>query len=257
MTDNVNTLISDLRCDVSLPEKKLQSYIEGFVSLTEGIQQYTMTKIKAFLLSKNLLDAPETVALINDLQIPDLTRDVKTPANNIAFLSGKAGCAVPEPLEIVLGKQKHTKRVLTVRTRGKKFQRRIRRRDYVSKIKIVKHAFHYIPISETLRFIMSNPKARAMVNEESKFIEDGTYETYQQGSKFKNHPFLQLYPTCVRLSLHIDEGEYCNALGSRRGNNKLTNICFKIENFDAKINSSLDRVYLALTVKSKVLKKYG
>ncbi|XP_058453377.1 uncharacterized protein LOC131431582 isoform X2 [Malaya genurostris] len=67
----------------------------------------------------------------------------------------------------------------------------------------------------------------------------------------------KLHPHCLRLSIHIDEGEYANPLGSRKGKNKMTNICFKIGNFDPRINSSLDRIYLALMVKSYVLKKYG
>lgn len=87
--DYASTLISDLRCDVSLPESKLQSFIKGYERISDGIQQYSMTKLREFLTSKNLLEDPDAVRLINELQIPDLTSDLKTPTDNIAFLAGK------------------------------------------------------------------------------------------------------------------------------------------------------------------------
>lgn len=69
--------------------------------------------------------------------------------------------------------------------------------------------------------------------------------------------FFCKYPFALRLIIHLDEVEYLNPLGSRKGNKKLTIISFKVQNFDSIINSSLSRVYLALVIETKVLKKYG
>lgn len=188
--------------------------------------------------------------------IPDLTSDVRTPENNFAYLCGKAGRAIPEPREIVLGKHKLIRHVLTSRMRGRKFQRKFRKQEYITKVATRKDVFHYTSILDTLELIMSNTKARAMVENETNDSAE-SIELYKHGELFQRHPFLQIHKNCLRISLHIDEGEYGTPLSSRKGKNKLTNVCFKIENFDPRINSSLDRVYYTIMVKSSTLKRYG
>ncbi|XP_062538541.1 uncharacterized protein LOC134206825 [Armigeres subalbatus] len=103
---------------------------------------------------------------------------------------------------------------------------------------------------------MSNPEARDMVENEAP-RKDETIRTFQDGRQFSLNTFLNEHPCALRLSFHIDEGEYANPLGSRKGNNKLTNVCIKLQNIDSRLNSSLERVYVVLMVKSSVLKKYG
>lgn len=254
---NVAELITGLRCDVSLPEKKLEQFMNGYHLVSNWIQEYTLSKVKSYLTSKNMLADADSIQLINELEIPDLTSNVKTPEHNFAYLCRKAGRAIPEPTEVVLGKHKKTRRVLTSRLRGRKFQRKFRRYEYVNKVTSTrKDVFHYISIVDTLQLVMSNVKARTMVeNEQSESAE--SIESFKDGELFQQHPFLQRHPNCLRISLHIDEGEYGNPLGSRKGKNKMTNICFKIGNLDPRINSSLDRVYVTLMVKSTTLKKYG
>lgn len=84
-TNAVSTMITDLTCGVSPLETKLKSFINGYVFISESIQQYTMSKIKSYLTTKNLLQDEDTIRFINELQIPDLTRDVKCPADNCIF----------------------------------------------------------------------------------------------------------------------------------------------------------------------------
>lgn len=105
-TTSVADLITDLRCDVSLPEKKLNIFMDGYTSMSNWVQQYTLSKVKSHLASKNLLDDEDSIRLINELEIPDLTSDVRTPEDNFSYLCAKAGRAIPEPTEIILGKYK-------------------------------------------------------------------------------------------------------------------------------------------------------
>lgn len=250
-------LIIELRCDLALPETKLQVFIKSLSSLLSWSQRYSMSVIKTFITTKQLsLDDVDILKLLNNLFIPDITANILTHQDNIAFIGSRAKCLIPEPVEIVLGKRKITHRVLLHPSRGKKFQSRIKRNQFSQKVKVKKDVFHYISLIDTLRLIMSNPEAREMIETEAP-RKDETIRTFKDGRQFSLNTFLNKYPCALRLSLHIDEGEYANPLGSRKGNNKLTNICIKLQNIDARLNSSLERVYVVLMVKSSVLKKYG
>lgn len=247
-------LITELRCDVALPESKLQKFMKGFVTALHWAQRYTMSRVKNYIAAKNgSIQDEATVDFINDLLIPDITSDVKTPEDNVVYLSAKLGCPIAEPREIVLGQTKTTTRVMPT---GNRYHQRLTGIKYTTKKLVQKEVVQYISIIDTLRTIVLNPEARAMIRAE-KHQKDGEMYTYKDGQQYRNHEYLSRYPDAVRLSIHIDEGEYSNPLGSRKGKNKLTNICFKIQNFDSRINSSLDRIYIALVVKSSVLKKHG
>ncbi|XP_062546931.1 uncharacterized protein LOC134212780 isoform X1 [Armigeres subalbatus] len=255
-SNSIVDLITELRCDVALPETKLQKFISGFGSVLKLAQNYTTSLVKQYIEDKQLPMDATTIDFLNALYIPNFTNEVRTLKDNIAHLSYKAGCAVPEPVEIVLKKYKKTKRVLMVHKKTRKFQGKLSKNQ--EELKVIKHkdVAYYVPIIDTLRLIMTNREARKMLESESPRA-DGSLHSFKDGRQFVNHPFLQRYPNCIRLSFHIDEGEYNNPLGSRKGINKMTNLYMRVENFDPKINSALDRMYLVLMVKSNVLKKHG
>lgn len=46
--------VTRMRCDVSLPESKIQSFVEGCTAGLEYCQQYTITVLKKFCLRSNL-----------------------------------------------------------------------------------------------------------------------------------------------------------------------------------------------------------
>nr|XP_029735388.1 uncharacterized protein LOC109423289 isoform X1 [Aedes albopictus] len=257
MTSDVEDLITGLRCDVSLPEKKVQVFIDTISSVLSWTQRYTMSVIKSYIETKQLsLEDDDTLELLNAVHIPNIVSTVRTHKSNVSNLEVKAGCTIPEPVEHVLGRTKTIHRVLLLPTRGKKFQNLVKQNQVSKKVRLQKDVYHYIPIIDTLRLIMTNPGAREMIESEARQFDD-TIRTFKDGHQFTLHAFLNDHPCALRLSFHIDEGEYADALGSRKGKNKLTNVCIKIQNIDARINSSLDRVYIALMVKSSVLKKYG
>lgn len=163
---------------------------------------------------------------------------------------------IPEPKEIVLKKYKASRKTLASNLSGKKFHQKFSCGSRVTKTEVKKEVIHYVSIIETLRLIMSSPEARKMIDEETA-SPDGILQTYRDGRQFSNHPFLKKFPSAIRLSIHIDDGEYCNPLGSRKGINKLTNLHFKIQNFDSRINSALNRMYLVMMIKASLIKKFG
>ncbi|XP_058467657.1 uncharacterized protein LOC131440409 [Malaya genurostris] len=243
--------ITKMHCDVSLPESKIKVFIEGWTTLLKWCQQYTVTIVKKFVEAKGLLyEDSMVIQMFNDLLVPNVYNDVKTIDDNLSYLAMQAKCMVPTPREIIIAKRRKIKHVFT----GSKFQSR--KQNYKQKVKIEKDVAHYIPLIDTLRLIISNPEARNMICTEDSGNNDMIC-SYKDSAQYQKHQFLQRFPYALRLSIHIDDVEYLNPLGSRKGKKKLTNISFKIQNLLPAINSGLSRTYLTFMVRSTLLKKYG
>lgn len=252
----ISELITNLRCDVSLPESKLQAFIGGFSKILNNSQKHTMFLVKKFLVEKNIPLSDETVDFINSLYIPDLSTAVSEATSNVTYLAVKSDCCIPEPETIILGKRTKTQNVLVNASGKRKFYQMFKDDLRAKKTVTETDSIHYLSIIDTLKLIFSNSEARNMVAEEQR-RSDGINQSYKDANQFLVHQFLQRFPNAIRLSIHLDEGEYCNPLGSRKSKNKLTNVYFKVQNFNSKINSSLDRIYLLMMINSKYVKSYG
>ena len=244
--------ITKMRCDVSIPESRILEFMEAADQLHEQHEIYSVGVFKEFLRAKSIpFDDKDAVEAMNKLSLNSLFSDVRTPEDSLAHLSKASKYAIPIPKEVMLGRTKVTR----VTNRPAKVEgRRLQPKQTVNKIKVVKHVAHYVPIKDTLALIVQNRKARDMIQKEN---NDGVLRGFKDGTRFQEHPFLSSFPTAIRLSLHLDDVEHNNPLGSRKGIKKMTVFSFKIENFDSIVNSDLSRIYLALIVASKDLKKYG
>lgn len=71
---HIVNLVTNLRCDVSLPESKLQAFLDGFSTILKISQKFAMAKVKQFLYDKQLpVDDEITKDFIESLYIPDIT----------------------------------------------------------------------------------------------------------------------------------------------------------------------------------------
>ncbi|XP_058445734.1 uncharacterized protein LOC131426952 [Malaya genurostris] len=257
MLDQVSKSITDLRSDIKLPEAKIQYFMQLADVMLRNIQRYSTCLIKSFLLSRGILFSEEDVVnLINELHVPSVFTDVKYLEDNLAFLAYISKCAIPVPKGIELGFQKVTRSVPLGLRKGMKMSTRVKIEQSVSRVTRIRDMAYYIPVIETLRLVMNNPDARAMIHKELP-QNDKSICSFKDGSQFKSHPFLNKYPFALRLSLHLDDVEYLNPLGSRRIKKKMTMFSIRIQNIHSTLNASLDRIYLVMVVQSKLLKKYG
>ncbi|XP_058838460.1 uncharacterized protein LOC131694093 isoform X1 [Topomyia yanbarensis] len=239
--------VTSLRANLSLPESRIESFLETSIKLLNNYQCYVLAELRRFLQQMSIPeDNRNVVDFINSLELSDPFSDVKTLPDNISYLSFKANGAVPFPQEIVLGHRTVTQ--IVPRSCNSVAKKSVR--------KVVKDVLHYIPIHEMLELIMRDEAARCSVLSEIP-RSDGVLCGFKDGLIFKSDEYFQKYPFALRIILHLDEVEYINPLASRKGKKKLTNVSFKLQNFDPIVNSSLSRVYLSLAVQSNVLKKYG
>ncbi|XP_058814116.1 uncharacterized protein LOC131678010 [Topomyia yanbarensis] len=195
--------ITRMRCDVSLPESKIQSFIEGCSTSLKWSQKYAITIIKQFIEAKDLLyEDPKVIKLFNDLEIPNVYNDIKTHEDNLSYLAMQANCTVPTPQEIVIAKRRKVKHVVLGAKRCSKFQPRIQGiQKYSQKVTHEKDVCHYISLKDTLRLIMSNSEARRMVQAEEP-RNDGMICSYKDGLQFQQHPFLQRFPRPSPFNTH-------------------------------------------------------
>lgn len=253
-----SSFITTMRCDVSLTETKIKMFMEHSNNILDNYQRFVLGLVKNLLTSKNLDTTDnDVIKLINEMSISDVYTDVRNPNSNMSYLSGTALCSVPEPVEVVLGTRKVLRTIRYQRESSRKTRKVIR---VIKKNNTVKDTMHYIPIKDTISLIMKNSCAREMVAREIRSDEQGhrnVLNSFKDGALFRTNEFLQKYPFALRISLHVDDVETCNPLGSRKTKQKLTIFSFKLQNIADKINSTVDRVYVCLVVKCKTVKKYG
>lgn len=216
LSKTINDFITKMRCDVSVPESKVQEFIDASSHLIGQYEQYFLGMFKAFLTAKSIrYNDSHAVTMINKLSKNSLFASVRSSQDNLALLSKMAGYAVPVPREELLGRCQITN-TTRVPTGPRKGRRQALPARTIRKTRIVKHVAHYIPAKETLSLILQNKDARDMI--QSEIRQEGVLRGFKDGSRFLQHPFLQNHPNALRLSLHLDDVEYRNPLGSRKGN---------------------------------------
>lgn len=247
MLKNARNFITTMRADPSIQEHKIQEVMIAVADIMQLYYQYTTDMFKEFLDAKEIPETDEcAVNILNKIAIDQLFEEVHSAEHNLSYLALQAKSTVPVPKEIVLGKRNVTKFVDVQPQWGKKPKR-------IRNIRIQKDTAHYIPISETLSLIMRSSAAREMIESECKHASYWT--GFRDGKQFENNEFLRKYPQAVRLTIHLDDVEYANPLGSRRTKQKMTLISFKVENFHPVKNASPSRLYLTLVVRSSDMKR--
>ena len=103
--------------------------------------------------------------------------------------------------------------------------------------------FEYVPIIETLKLILSNPKLKYLIENEKK-SDDGILRSYLDGTRSKNNTLIEEHPFIIRLQVYLDDVELTNPLGSRAIIHKLTAVYFSIQNFPPVESSKLSSIYL-------------
>ncbi|XP_062540739.1 uncharacterized protein LOC134208809 [Armigeres subalbatus] len=241
----IRNFVTSMRIDTSLPESKIRDFMVATANIIQCYQQHTEDVFKQFLNDKAIpVNDEVAVNALNDMKLDKLFEEVRTADENLSYLSSLAGSAVPIPKEIILGKRTVKKLVNLEQQLGKKPKR-------IRSITVEKDTAHYVSILDTLSLVMRSKAAQQMVANEDCFA------SFRDGNQYKQNDFLKNHPNSIRLSLHVDDVEYVNPLGSRKTKQKLTLISFKIENMHPAKNASPSRVYLALTVRSSHVKTYG
>ncbi|XP_029672490.1 uncharacterized protein LOC115241075 [Formica exsecta] len=107
--------------------------------------------------------------------------------------------------------------------------------------KLVIESFQYVPIIESLKLILSHPRVRKYIEEESSSL-DGFMRGFRDGESLKKNSFFQKYPQALRIQLYYDDIVVNNPLGSKTSAHKLGAFYFTIQNLPPYLQSFMGAV---------------
>lgn len=86
--------------------------------------------------------------------------------------------------------------------------------------KLVNETFHYVPIIDVLKLILSHPFIQEYVTTELQNT-DGWLCKFSDGHFFRHSEFFKKYPQALRIQLYYDDLTVNNPLGSKVQGHKL------------------------------------
>lgn len=108
--------ISEMRCNVSVPEKFIQNVMSYTEKLITKIESFLWNKVK-YIIEKafNTIDIECIVKTINSFTVGNLFTNINDMDSQIAYMAMKTKAKIPEPTEIVLEERKveQYKKILT------------------------------------------------------------------------------------------------------------------------------------------------
>ncbi|XP_055527132.1 uncharacterized protein LOC129719758 [Wyeomyia smithii] len=238
----ISVSICRLAADSGLPRCKIMEAINICENVVNHLTTYLEKCTVSFLQCNNVdLRNSTTLSFINKFRCLNLFKNIKSKMSQQKFLKSLVG-NLPRPVEKCVGSR-------TV----------VRHSNGISKAVTVNDTFVYIPIIETLKMIFRNPKTRNILSEnhdtETTCIKE--YGSFESGETFGSCIFFKQHPNAIRLSIYEDDVELGNAFSSRAGKNKISNFCFKIQNFPDKWNSTPKSIFPVIYALSSTTKKHG
>lgn len=118
--------------------------------------------------------------------------------------------------------------------------------------KNVSNNFIYVPILDTLTFILKNPSVHKFFSGSN--TQNIHLTSFSDGSNYKESNFFKDYPNAIQLQLYYDEFECAAPLGTKTGSHKMGAFYFVIRNFPPELLSKLTNIHLLALFYSNDLK---
>ena len=118
-----------------------------------------------------------------------------------------------------------------------------------------KDVYHYVPITESIRSLVSDHSFNKMMALKTREkIDDRKIRDIKDGSWFKSNTYFRNNPDAFSLILYSDAVELKNPLGAARGRYKVTQVFFTMGEIEKSQRSQIDRLQLVM---EKLLKTYS
>ena len=136
--------------------------------------------------------------------------------------------------------------------------------NYVKPLEIIlgqsqnlkKETFQYIPLIETLKFLLTFNDVERDVRVSHK-SNDQVLRDICDGYLLKDHPLFSENEPSLQLLFYLDEVNFVNPLGNKVSQHKVYAFYMQLANIPPSKRSSQDSIQLLLLCKSKYVKKYG
>lgn len=110
--------------------------------------------------------------------------------------------------------------------------------------------FQYVPILLSLSQILSLNDIQEKAFNSSYTTQDGSYESFHDGTHFKENVFFATENITLPLLLYVDDFEVCNPLGTSRKKHKITAVYWVLANIPPQFRATLKSIYLAVLCKA-------
>jgi len=120
-----------------------------------------------------------------------------------------------------------------------------------------RRTFQYVPILQLLSQLLSKKDIQEKAFNTSHTTCVSRYESFHDGTHFKENLLLSTEDITLPLLLYIDDFEVCNPLGTSRKKHKITAVYWALANIPPQFRSTLKSIYLAVLCKAVDGKKYG
>ncbi|KAK3928256.1 FERM domain-containing protein 1 [Frankliniella fusca] len=231
-------LLIDLRSTASLTGKAIERFETGCNTLLQQFSTSAKAKLSESLKEKGMSDA-EISDVLRHLDVDNPFKGLRTIEEQLKYFSENFGLVMPE------------EKLLDTRID--------RRLDSSTNTYIqcqVFESFQYISIIATLKAIVANKKYRDLLMKSSGST-DGVIRSHMDGSRYKNHAYIQRHKFVIHILLFFDELEVTNSLGSKTIIHKLAAFFYQILNFPPEISSELSSIFLVILAYADDLKKEG
>ncbi|XP_034249707.1 uncharacterized protein LOC117650399 [Thrips palmi] len=103
--------------------------------------------------------------------------------------------------------------------------------------------FQYVSVTKMLTAVLNNKVLHKLIHSEKKST-DGKIRSFLDGSLAATHPLISEYPFTIRITLHTDDFDTPNPLGSKTGIHKISEINYQLQNLPAEENARLRSVFV-------------
>ncbi len=229
-------MVLDLRQTGGITNAIVNRCQEACFDLLQDMNQSLRNKVKKFLIEEGLAEQASSKALLRELVVSDPFIGLKTLKSQLHYFAKEMGLVVP--VTIFLGYRTD-------------FRLDPDTNEYVPTQ--VASTYEYVPIIETFKLILKNPKLRNLIETEQP-SEDGVMKSYLDGNRSKTNPLISSHPHVIRIQLYVDDVETASALGSRTIIHKLLAVYFSIQNLPPEESSQLSSIFLLILAYSEDVK---
>ncbi|XP_061568422.1 uncharacterized protein LOC133422444 [Cololabis saira] len=202
----------------------------------------------------------EHLSQIFSLSQPILKHDIREVLQRHDITVGKT------VLNEVVGAVMDSNVVVSATAKGKPLSSAKRRKTFIENnypvVKPVQHVLApghtavHVSVLEMIQKIFNHTDVLDKMKE-TKVAQNGHYKSHQDGSYFKENPFLSSDELKIPLILYIDDLEIANPLGTSQKIHKICSVYWMLADLPSKYRSALHVIQLAAVCKVADIKTFG
>ena len=238
---NMAQLVSDLRFSTNVTGADMGRFVQSTDNLLSNIMSEVSEKIEMFLKYKNVdVYNDEGQAFLDQFKYKESFSNYTNIQGQIQAL--KNHYYYIEAQDIYLGNRPDTK---------------LKKNTLTNKSILKESFFQYVPVTETLKLILSNEEVMNYVSNKLRKFEEDILSRYEDGQSFKENPFFKKYLDALEIHLYYDEFLVNNPLESKTHSQKIGAFYFSIANLPPHLHNYLGNVHVLAFGKEKDIKHFG